>query len=137
MRVIADTGPLFALMDRSDRWHTRVVEWWGAEPRSVVIPVTVLPEVSYLLHTRIGPAAEAAFIGAVARGELTTEPLEAEDISRAFHLMQEYADLPLGFVDATVLAIAERLAVREILTTNRRHFGVVRPRHVPPLVLLP
>lgn len=137
MRVVADTGPLYALMDRSDRWHNRVVAWWDAQPRSVVVPVTVLPEVSYLLQTRIGPAAEAAFIGAVASGELQTEPLEAEDVSRAHLLMQEYADLPLGFVDATVVAIAERLGAREILTTDRRHFGVVRPKHMSSLVLLP
>lgn len=137
MRVVADTGPLYALMDRSDRWHNRVVAWWDAQPRSVVVPVTVLPEVSYLLQTRIGPAAEAAFIGAVASGELQTEPLEGEDVSRAHQLMVEYADLPLGFVDATVVAIAERLGAREILTTDRRHFGVVRPKHMSSLVLLP
>ena len=137
MRVIADTGPLYALMDRSDRWHDRVVAWWVAQPRNVVVPVTVLPEVSYLLQTRIGPAAEAAFIGAVASGELQTEPLEAEDLSRAHQLMEEYADLPLGFVDATVVAITERLGAREILTTDRRHFGVVRPRHAAALMLFP
>ncbi len=137
MRVIADTGPLYALLDRSDRWHQRVVEWWGAEPRGVVVPVTVLPEVSYLLQTRIGPAAEAAFIRAVATGELTTEPLEPDDLTRALQLMQEYADLPLGFVDATVVATAERLGATQILTTDRRHFGVVRPRHTASLVLLP
>ena len=137
MTVIADTGPLYALIDRNDVWHDRVVAWWQRKARSVLVPVSVLPEVCYLLQTRIGPAAEVAFIRAVVDGEFTTEALEPEDMDRAAELMQTYADLPLGFVDATVLATAERLGVREILTTNRRHFGMIRPVHTKTLVLSP
>ena len=137
MTVIADTGALYALVDSSDAWHQRVVDWWGARPRQVVIPASVLPEVSYLLQTRISAAAEHAFIRSVAEGELVVEPLEPEDIVRAAALMQEYTDLPLGFVDASVVATAERLGAREILTTDRRHFAVVRPVHAKALVLLP
>ena len=137
MTVLADTGPLYALVDRSDGWHERATAWWGHAPRQVVIPVSVLPEVSYLLQTRIGPAAEQAFIRAVADGEFITESLEPEDIGRVAELMREYADLPLGFVDATVVAIAERLGARDILTTDRRHFGVIRPQHTKAFELLP
>jgi len=137
MTIVADTGPLYALIDKGDAWHERVVAWWSAQPRHVVIPVTVLPEVCHLLQTRIGPAAEQAFMRAVADGEFTTEPLEVEDVARATALMQEYGDLPLGFVDATVLATAERLGARELLTTDRRHFGVVRPLHGRTVTLVP
>lgn len=125
--VVADTGPLYALIDRSDAWHERVVSWWSS-PRHVRVPVTVLPEVCYLLGTRIGARAEHAFVRAVADGEFVVEPLEAEDVERAAELMREYLDFPLGFVDATVIAIAERLEAREILTTDRRHFGAVKMR---------
>ncbi len=137
MTVLADTGPLYALVDRNDAWHDRVVAWWTAGARNVVVPAAVLPEVSYLLQIRISSRAEQAFIRAVADGEFTIEPLEPEDIVRAATLLREYSDLPLGFVDATVVATAERLGVREILTTDRRHFGVVKPSHARTLVLLP
>jgi predicted nucleic acid-binding protein len=40
-------------------------------------------------------------------------------------------------VDASVVAAAERLAVTELATVDRRHFGVVRPRHAEAFVLLP
>lgn len=60
-----------------------------------------------------------------------------KNMDRAAELMQTYADLPLGFVDATVLATGERLGVREILTTDRRHFGVLRPQHTKTLMLSP
>lgn len=137
MTVIADTGPLYALIDKSDAWHSRVVTWWLERARNVVVPAAILPEVSHLLQTRIGPAAEQAFIRAVADGDFTVEALEPEDIERAATLLHDYADLPLGFVDATVVATAERLGVRDILTTDRRHFSVIRPLHAKSLVLLP
>ena len=135
--IVADTGPLYALIDRSDSWHRRVKSWWASQPRSIVVPVTVLPEVCYLLQTRISALAEQAFVQAVADGQFLTEPLEPEDVARAAALMLEYADLPLGFVDATVIAIAERLGARDVLTTDRRHFNVIRPKHVKSLTLVP
>jgi uncharacterized protein len=52
-------------------------------------------------------------------------------------LVESYLDLPLGIVDAAVVAIAERLALTEIATLDHRHFSVVRPRHVPAFSLLP
>lgn len=135
--VVADTGVLYALVDRSDAWHARVVAWWEQNRQPVVVPVTVLPEVTYLLQARIGPAAELAFVRAVAAGEFTVEPLDPDDVERAYDVMDAYADFPLGFVDASVVAIAERLGAREILTTDRRHFGAVRPRHARGFVLVP
>ena len=124
--VIADTGPLYALIDRSDAWHERVTAWWRAQARQVRVPITVVPEVCYLLQTRISAQAEQAFVRSVADGELIIEPVESDDVTRASQLMRQYLDFPLGFVDATVIAVAERLGAREILTTDRRHFGAVR-----------
>jgi predicted nucleic acid-binding protein len=124
--VIADTGPLYALIDRSDAWHERVTAWWTAQARHIRVPITVLPEVCYLLQTRISAQAEQAFVRSVAYGELIIEPVESHDVIRASVLMRESLDFPLGFVDATVIAVAERLGAREILTTDRRHFTAVR-----------
>lgn len=135
--VIADTGPLYALIDRSDVWHQRVTAWWAAQPRHVRVPITVLPEVCYLLQTRIGAQAEQAFVRSVADGELIIEPVESDDVMRASSLMREYLDFPLGFVDATVIAVAERLGAREILTTDRRHFSAVRTERNHLVTLVP
>ena len=137
MTIVADTGPLYALVDASDAWHKRVVEWWRKNREPVVVPVCVLPEVCYLLHTRISQRAESAFVRAVADGEFVIESLEAEDVARAETLIRKYADLELGFVDATVIATAERLDAIEVVTTDRRHFSAVRPRHVGAFRLSP
>lgn len=137
MTVVADTGALYALIDASDAWHQRVTTWWGAAPRDVVIPVTVLPELTWLLATRISVEAEAAFVRALADEQFTIEPLEPDDVDRAAALLEQYRDLGLGFVDATIVAVAERLGTRDVLTTDRRHFAAVRPRHARHLTLLP
>ena len=137
MTIVADTGPLYALVDSDDAWHERIVAWWSANRQPIAVPTCVLPEVCYLLHTRIGPEAESAFVRALVNGEFVVEPLEAEDIARAETLLAKYADLELSFVDATVIATAERLDTTELLTTDRRHFVAVRPRHVKSFSLLP
>lgn len=137
MTVLADTGALYALLDRDDAWHQRVRDWWEGTAETIRVPVVVLPELAYLLSRRIGPSAELAFVEAVTAGEFTTEPLLDDDIARAAELMAAYADTPLGFVDSAVAAAAERLGIVRLLTTDRRHFGLIRPRHAPAFRLLP
>lgn len=124
-------------MSRTDTWHARVERWWLANREPVLVPVTVVPEVCYLIATRLGAAYEVEFVRALGAGDPGVEPLADADLLRAVQLMEAYADLPLGFVDATIVATAERLNIATILTTDRRHFSVVRPAHVPRLTLVP
>jgi predicted nucleic acid-binding protein len=70
---------------------------------------------------------------AVADGDFELVDLTAADMRRAAQLVERYADLPLGTTDATVVALAERVDVREVATLDRRHFSVVRPNHVSAL----
>lgn len=103
----------------------------------MLLPVTVLPEICYLVQRRLGGEAEIRFVGAVADGEFGIEPLEPADLRRALELLETYRDLAIGFVDATVIAVAERLDAASVLTTDRRHFAAVRPRHVERFILAP
>lgn len=59
------------------------------------------------------------------------------DLLRAAALVETYEDLRLGTVDAVVIAVAERLEAREVATLDRRHFTVVRPRHIDAFRLWP
>lgn len=52
-------------------------------------------------------------------------------------LVEQYADFPLGGTDASVVALAERLRTEVIITLDRRHFGIVRPKHCERFILLP
>ena len=68
---------------------------------------------------------------------MKVEFLKRDDLTRTADVMSKYADAGLGFVDASVVALAERLQIRELLTTDRRHFSLVRPRHCPHFELRP
>ena len=96
-----------------------------------------MTEVVYLLGTRLGHGAEVRFLGDFAAGNLIPEPVAAQDWLRIAELVQIYSDLPLGTVDGSVIAAAERLAITDVATLDRRHFTVVRPSHVVALTLLP
>jgi len=135
MPLLVDTGVLYALADRRDAWHTRVRRYLGGHAATLLAPVTILPEVAYLLRERIGPNAELAFVRSIAHGELSVEEVQLSDLSRAAELMDTYGDL--GFVDTTVVAIAERLKVSSIATTDRRHFASVKPAHRDKFLLVP
>jgi len=80
---------------------------------------------------------EVRFLGDLAAGNLTLEPVHAADLLRMAELVARYHDLPLGSVDASVIAAAERLGITDIATLDRRHFGIIRPRHTETLNLLP
>lgn len=94
-------------------------------------------EIGYLLESRVGPQAEVTFLKSFGGNGFHVAELEDEDIPRLTELVETYIDLPLGIVDAAVITIAERLGLTEIATVDRRHFTVVRPRHVQAFTLLP
>ena len=78
-----------------------------------------------------------AFLQAIHQGELTRIDLTTEDWARVIDLVEQYADLGLGTVDASIVAIAERLEIDVIATLNRRDFAIVQPDHVAAFELVP
>lgn len=103
----------------------------------MVVPTLVVTEVAYLLGTRLGWEAETRFLGDLASGAFMLEPVHPTDALRMVELVARYHDLPLGTVDASVVAAAERLGLGQIATVDRRHFSIVRPAHVEAFELLP
>ena len=128
---------MYAYVDADDAHHRPSLELLEAHPGPLIVPVLVITEVAYLLGTRLGPEPEVRFLGDLAAGAFTVEPVAASDWLRIAELVARYRDLPLGAVDASVVATAERLGIREVATFDRRHFTVVRPGHVDAFTLLP
>jgi len=106
-------------------------------PGPLLVPALVVSEVADLLAARCGTAAEVRFLGDLASGVLTVAPPEPAEWLRIAELVARYADLPLGTVDASVIALAERTGEIEVATTDRRDFTTVRPVHTEALTLLP
>ena len=135
MAILVDTGILYALADADDRWHEPASAWLGAVSELLIVSVTALPEVAYLLHTRLGAAAELAFVQSLAGGELDVEDLRRQDLARASEVLRRYPEI--GFVDASIVAMAERLKIETIATTDRRHFQSIRPKHTKAFSVVP
>jgi predicted nucleic acid-binding protein len=137
LALVVDTGPLFAALDRSDAYHGASRELIEGSSEQIVIPSPVLVELDYWVHQRLFPAVFVGVLDDIESGNYQVEDLRPDDYSRVKQLMDRYADSDIGFVDAAVLAIVERLGEPKLATLDRRHFGLLRPRHVPALQLLP
>ncbi len=133
--TVVDTGPLVALLNPNDVHHARCVDLFETVVGAPLVPSPVMVEVCWLLETQ--PEVEATFLDAVAAGTFDLIAVTSADLTRMAELVRQYADFPLGAVDASVVAIAERLDLHEVITLDRRHFSVVRPRHIPAFTLLP
>lgn len=135
--LIVDAGPLYAYIDADDRHHTTSLSLLSQHSGPLVVPTLVITEVAYLVGTRLGPRAETRFLGDLASGDLIAEPVAASDWLRIAELVHTYRDMPLGTVDASVIAAAERLGATTVATIDRRHFGVVRPAHCERFEIVP
>ncbi len=111
---------------RSSRHHAASLDLLETHPGPLIVPTVVITEVTHLLGTRLGVDPEVRFLGDLAAGNLIAEPVAASDWLRIAELVAQYADLPLGTVDASVIAAAERLGINDIATLDRRHFTVAQ-----------
>jgi uncharacterized protein len=135
--LVVDSGPLFAFLDRRDPLHASCAGLFETHPGPLIVPTLVLAEVTYLAGERLHVDAELRLLADLALGNFIAEAVHATDWLRIAELVERYADLPLGTVDASVIAAAERLGVTTIATLDQRHLSVVRPRHVASFELLP
>ena len=135
--MIVDAGPLYAYVDVDDQHHAACLELLQSHPGPLLVPALVVTEVTHLLATRCGVEAEVRFLGDLATGVLTVVPPEPGDWLRIAELVAQYADLPLGTADASVVALAERTGEVEVATIDRRDFSTVRPAHTDTFTLLP
>jgi len=133
--LIVDTGPLVALLDATDPDHERCATLLGQADEPRMVPVCVLVEVEYLL--RPWPEAFSALLRDFDTGAFELLDLPPRWLLRSGELIERYRDLPLGLVDATVVASTEMLGETKVATLDHRHFTVVRPAHAPALELLP
>ena len=135
--LIIDTGVIYALADRKDDWHAAAASFMSEFRGRLFVPSTVVPEACYLLNTYLGQDAEMGLIQSLINREMVLEHSTSQDLARIAELLKKYHDSNIGFVDASVVALAERLKICGILTTDRRHFETIKPQHCKEFKLLP
>lgn len=137
MALVLDTGPILALLDAADPDHDACVAMVDQIAEDLLVPATVLVEVDYWVLKLLGADTWAIFVDDIVRGAYRLEQVVETDLQRAAQLEREYACVDLGLVDASVIAVCERLGEPKVATLDRRDFSVVRPSHVEALQLLP
>jgi uncharacterized protein len=135
--VLVDTNIWLASADRRSDRHADCVAVVRGYAGHLSSPVPVIAETSWLLLDRLGSSPHAEFLRMVSVGRLQALDLADEDWRRCVELVERYGDLRLDLMDASLVALAERLGEKTIATLNRRDFTVVRPRHVAAFELLP
>lgn len=73
----------------------------------------------------------------MASGRFSIVELRFADYVRIAEICKKYSDKDIGLVDASIVAIAERLNEPKVATLDHRHFRLIQPRHVDALELLP
>ena len=137
MALVIDTGVLYAALDRDDGAHPRCRALLENTRETRVLPSPILPEVDYWVAKHLGVGTMISLLRDIEAGAFQVADLSSADHARVAELLDKYADLDLGFVDAAVLVVVERLRERKVATLDRRHFSVVKPRHVRALRILP
>lgn len=140
MAILADTGFAYAVFDADDRYHAQATAYLLATSRmgeEILLPSVTLPELAYHVNQVGGGQLVADALMMVRRGRMTMIDLEAQDYDRTAEILRKYHDTRIDFVDACIMALAERLKITRILTFDRRDFGLFRPAHVEQFELLP
>jgi uncharacterized protein len=130
--LLLDTGPIVALLDRDDGAHARCVEAARRERARLVSTWAVVTEAMYLLHD--STAAQSELLGWLEKGHVRIAELH-DLLPRIRKLLEKYADLPVDFADATLVAVAERDGIDRVFTLDgdftiyriggRRRFRIV------------
>lgn len=134
---IVDTGVLLAAADTDDVDHPRCSDLLREHRGELLVPAPVIPETSWQIERNLGPRSEAAFLHLITGEQLQVIDLTLADWARCITLIETYEALGLGLVDASVIAVAERLELTTIATLNHRDFAVVRPAHCAGFELVP
>ena len=136
MTALLDTGVLLAAIAENDDLHEVCALALEEEPEPL-LPEVVLPELSYLMVRDVDYPTLVQFLRSVGAGDLRLVSLTPADVVRAAEILEQYADAHVDFVDCAIVALAERLNITRILTVDRRHFTLFRPRHCPAFELIP
>lgn len=137
MPYIIDSGFLYARLNGKDFAHVAVSEVPLRQSESIYLPIPAITEVTFLLQRDLGQRAVWQFVETLNETNIQLEPPIASDYVRSAEILRKYNDQNIDFVDACIVAMAERLNITTILTIDRRHFSIFKPLHCDSFELLP
>ena len=128
MQIILDTSAVIGLMDKKYKKYEYLKRIFTEKENVYILPSTTIGEICYMLNSRFGNKIELIFLEEIIKTSFQLELLKDLDIIRIIEILKKYDTLNIGYVDASIVAIAERLKINKILTLDRKHFEVIVPR---------
>ncbi len=124
--ILLDTSGLLAAIDSSQNQHAEAAAALREAGGPLLLSPFVLAELDCLLATKVSAKAQRALLDEVARGAYQLEPFAAADVASATVVIRRYRDLAIGVADASIVVLAERHGVLDVLTLDRRHFQALQ-----------
>ncbi len=115
-KTLIDSGPLIALFDRSDRYHTRVIEFLKTYKGELITSWAVLTEVSHMLDFNL--KVQIDFLKWIERGGVSVYEISQSDIAHIRVMMEKYIDIPMDLADGTLMYIANVENIKEIISID-------------------
>ncbi|MDP5016597.1 PIN domain-containing protein [Anabaena sp. UHCC 0187] len=137
MTAILDISFLVSTIDIKDENYGRVLDIIVNLKEVLVLPTTVLPEVCHLLTSRLGYPTTKQVLSELVNSNVIIEGINKTDLKRVTEILSQYADSELDFVDATIVAIAERMNIPKILTLDKHIFSIINPQHCAAFEIFP
>jgi predicted nucleic acid-binding protein len=134
--TLIDAGPVLAVINRNDEWHSECAALLRRLDCPFYTTLPVVTEAMYLLGRYTGAPGQGALWRLILRGDLILEHPTHHDLQRMAELMARYADRPMDFADASLVAIAERLGLERVVTLDRTDFSIYRLRDRQPFVIV-
>lgn len=122
--ILVDSGPLVALFEKHDHHHESCHRILKSLDDKLATTTPVLTEALHLLHP--GSPASFRLTDYIRHGGLTVLAMEDDNLRRCFDLMERYADTPMDFAAASIVAAAEDVGTDKVFTLDHKHFGIYR-----------
>jgi predicted nucleic acid-binding protein len=135
--ILVDTSGLLAAIDAGERNHAAAAAALTAAAGPMLLSPFVLAELDYLVRRHVSDAAARTLLDQVGSGALRLEPMDASDIVRTTRVLDRYDGMGIGLADASIVVLAERHGVTDVLTLDERHFRALRGPGGRPFRLLP
>lgn len=135
--ILLDTSGLLAALFPDQRRHGECAAALQAAAGPFVLSPFVLAELDYLIAKLAGPRAELELLAEVGREAYSLAPFGPADVELARQLIARYPGQGVGLADASIVVLAHRLGVADLLTLDERHFRALPGPRGKPFRLLP
>lgn len=114
--ILIDSGPIIALFDRDDSYHTRIKNYIKDNNFNLITTTAVVTEVSHMLSFNVN--VQISFLEWIIREGIILYEIKQNQFKRIIDLTKKYSDLPMDFADATLVIAAEHTGIRRIISID-------------------